>query len=142
MSAGYNVPDLEKKAILARYAELGSINAVAKEFGRSWGTVKAIIEADLAGERFFEQKREQNTRDMLEFMEQRRLRAQELVDLLLSGMAARDKIEKASLVQLATAFGIVVDKFARTTEGQSGSLQKLDALLTECKTATGGRDGV
>jgi hypothetical protein len=72
---------------------------------------------------------------MLAFMDSRKERAQEVVDTLLSALMDPVKIEAASLNQIATSLGIVVDKFTKNTASGNDSLSKLDGLLEEFKDA-------
>ena len=68
--------DRQKKKIVADYLELQSYNATAKENGVSKDTVKRVV---LNCEEFAQkaqQKKEQNTADMLEFMDSRKEVAQ------------------------------------------------------------------
>ena len=57
--------DKQKKEILADYMESGSYNATAKKFGVSDMTVKRICQRDSELLKKVEQKKEQNTLDML-----------------------------------------------------------------------------
>jgi len=66
-----------------------------------------------------DRKKEQNAQDMLAYMESKQGEAQELLGLYLKAMADPDKIAEATLPQLSTAFGTIVDKFAMLG-GQSG----------------------
>jgi transposase-like protein len=127
--------DMQKKQIVADYVEIGSYNAVAKMHGVSDKTVKSIVESNSEFARISEQKKEQNTQDMLAFMDSRKERAQEVVDTLLSALMDPVKIEAASLNQIATSLGIVVDKFTKNTASGNDSLSKLDGLLEEFKDA-------
>lgn len=127
--------DRQKKQIVADYVEIGSYNAVAKMHGVSDKTVKSIVESNSEFARISEQKKEQNTQDMLAFMDSRKERAQEVVDTLLSALMDPVKIEAASLNQIATSLGIVVDKFTKNTASGNDSLSKLDGLLEEFKDA-------
>jgi transposase-like protein len=126
---------MQKKQIVADYVEIGSYNAVAKMHGVSDKTVKSIVESNSEFARISEQKKEQNTQDMLAFMDSRKERAQEVVDTLLSALMDPVKIEAASLNQIATSLGIVVDKFTKNTASGNDSLSKLDGLLEEFKDA-------
>lgn len=73
-------------------------------------------------------KKEQNTQDMLSYMESKQGEAQELLGLYLKAMADPDKIAEATLPQLSTAFGTIVDKFAMLGD-QSGIEVPDDGLL-------------
>ncbi len=108
--------DKQRKRIIADYVEIGSYNATAKKHGVAPNTVKKIVQSDVRIAKKCEQKREENTRDMLEYMESRREQAQGVIDLYLSALADPTKLELATLSQIATALGIVVDKFTKTAE--------------------------
>lgn len=123
------VTDRERKQIIADYVELGSYNAVAKKHNRHWQTVKNIVTADPDGIRKkCEQKKEENTRDILAFMDQRKDVACDVLDKLLQGLGNETIIERSSINQIATAFGIVVDKFT-LVQGDSQTLSKAKELL-------------
>lgn len=100
--------DKQKKRIIADYVNLGSYNAVAKKYGISHQTVKRAVIGDEKTAQKIQQKKEQNTMDMLAFMESRMKKTQDVIDQLLDAMP--QKIDKASLVQLGTVYGILVDK--------------------------------
>lgn len=127
--------DKQKKKIVSDYIMLGSYNATSKVNGVSPNTVKKIVNgnADIAEK--CEQKREQNTLEMMAFMESRKVDAQNVVDEYLKALANPEKIEEATLSQIATALGIVVDKFTRNTSSGNDSLNKLDGLLKEFRDA-------
>lgn len=108
--------DKQKKRIIADYLELSSYNAVAKVHGVSINTVKKIVLGNAEIAEMCNQKREQNTMDMLAFMESRMKKTQDVIDQLLEAMP--QKIDKASLVQLGTVYGILVDKTTGIDPGQ------------------------
>lgn len=111
-----HLTDKQKKMIVADYVEMGSYNAVAKKHGVSLNTVKNIVlqNADIAEK--LEQKKEQNSADMLAYMDSRKEKAQKAFDKLLDAMLDDEKIAKAPLSQIATAFGIIVDKFVKADQ--------------------------
>lgn len=102
--------DKQKKDIIADYVETGSYNATAKRFGVALNTVKKICtqNADIAQK--CKQKKEQNTADMLAYMDSRKEQAQGIIDEYLKKLADPKKLENATISQIATAMGIVVDK--------------------------------
>lgn len=100
--------DKQRKKVIADYVNLGSYNAVAKMHGIADTTVKRIVSSDRETLKKVEQKKKQNTMDMLEFLETRKQKTQDIIDQLLDGMP--DKIPRASLVQIVTAYGVLVDK--------------------------------
>ena len=127
--------DRQKKKIVADYLETESYNATAKINGVSDSTVKRVVQncGDFAGKA--EQKKKQNTLDMLAFMESRKGKMQDAIDLHLDALTSKKKIDGAALAQIATSFGIIVDKATKNTAGSNDSLNKLDNLLREFKDA-------
>ena len=125
--------DAQKKKIVADYAEIGTYATVGRMNGVSDKTVKAIIKADPETSRISEQKKKQNTLDMLQYMEDRRKKAQKTMDVYLEALSDPEKIKNASLSQIATAFGIIIDKFVKNTNATS-DLNKLDEMLANIKT--------
>lgn len=121
-----HLTDKQKKMIIADYVELGSYNAVAKKHGIADSTVKRAVCSDPGTTKKAEQKKKQNTLDMLAFMESRKQKTQDIIDQLLDSMP--DKIERASLVQLATAYGVLIDKSAML-EGDNKQEESLKVII-------------
>lgn len=121
--------DEQKKKIIADYAETGSYRATAKKFGVSDMTVKRLCESDVELLQKVAQKKEQNTADMLAYMESRKEKAQKAVDAYLEALTDPEKIKAAKLSEIATAMGIVVDKFTKNTSAGEDTLAKLDEVL-------------
>lgn len=121
--------DKQKKKIIADYVELGSYNAVAKKHGVSFDTVKRIVKNDPQIVKKTEQKKEQNTADMLTYMDSRKGKAQKLIDTYLDAMMDKERLEMASLNQIATAFGIIVDKFTKVAELKQPTNVQDDGLI-------------
>ena len=108
--------DEQKKRIIADYVESGSYNATAKKFGISDKTVKAIVTADPESTRISEQKKKENTVNMLQYMNSRKDQAQGVIDSYLEALADPEKLEEATLAQISTAMGIIVDKFIKVDD--------------------------
>ncbi len=125
--------DAQKKKIVADYAEIGSYAAVGRMNGVSDKTVKAIVKSDPETSRISEQKKKQNTLDMLQYMDDRRKKAQKVMDIYLEALSDPEKIKNASLSQIATAFGIIIDKFVKNTNATS-DLDKLNEILANIDT--------
>ncbi len=128
-----HLTDKQKKKIIADYVQIGSYNAVAKINGVSPNTVKNIItseeNADFA--KNCKKKKEENTADMLSYMDEKKDKAQKIIDVYLDKLLSEEKLETASLSQIATALGIIIDKFTKNTASGNDSLNKLDGLLKE-----------
>ena len=110
------------------YAELGSCNAVAKKHKRSWTTIKQVVESDPDTMKKCEQKKEENMRDVLAWMDTRKDTACDVLDKLLKAMSNDEIIGKSTISQIATAFGVVIDKFM-LSQGDSEALIKAKELL-------------
>ena len=121
--------DRQKKKIIADYVELGSYNATAKKNGISRNTVKKIVMGDSESAIKCQQKKEQNTLDMLEYMESHKKQAQGVLDKYLTALANPDKIEAAKLSEVATAMGILMDKFINNPLKHEIDEQKLEIEL-------------
>lgn len=121
--------DEQKKKIIADYVELGSYNATAKKNGVSVNTVKKIVNenADIAIK--CKQKKEQNTADMLAYMESRKEQAKGIIDSYMKALADPEKLEKTPIQQIATAMGIVVDKFVTQPAESRLKEKKLEVEL-------------
>jgi len=115
--------DKQKKKIVADYVMLQ--NYVQ--------TAKLIVKENPDCARLCDEKREDNARDMLSYLESKRNEAQELLGLYLKAMADPDKIAEATLPQLSTAFGTIVDKFAML--GDQNSIEVPDDGLLEALSA-------
>ena len=107
--------DKQRKKIIADYIELGSFNAVAKLHGVSMQTVKTICDLDQQTGQKLQCKKEQNTADLLEHMEQKRDKVCSIMDKYLDALLDDEKIAKATPAQLTTALGTLIDKFTMST---------------------------
>lgn len=127
--------DRQKKMILADRAAEMSIRQLADKYHVSATTVQRILKDNTEVAQFVTQKKSQNTMEMLAYMDSRKGQAQGVIDQYLKALADPEKLESASISQIATAMGIVVDKFTRNTASGNDSLNKLDGLLKEFRDA-------
>lgn len=97
--------DREKKRIIADYAEMENYSAVAKVNGVSDNTVRKIVSLNSEISEKIELKKEQNTADILEHMEQKRDKVCSIMDKYLDALLDDEKIAKATPAQLTTALG-------------------------------------
>lgn len=103
--------DKQKKKIIADYVQIGSYNAVSKINGVSATTVKNIVlkSADIVEK--FEQKKEQNTADILDYMENQRDDVCKVLGICLSELKKAERYEKTPPQQIATTMAILIDKY-------------------------------
>lgn len=136
--------DKQKKKIIADYVQLGSYNAAAKTNGVSHQTVKRIVDENPETDKKLQQKKEENTADIISYMESQKNDVCKLLDLYLEELKNPDKIEAANLREIATTMAILIDKYtansgANTADEQSEddlsrSLRELaEKLEQECK---------
>lgn len=103
--------DKQKKRIIADYIELGSYNAVAKKYNVTRQTVKNIVTADAESRQKLQDKKEQNTADILAHMEQKKDKVNQIIDAYLDKLLDPEMMDRATPAQLTTALGTLIDKF-------------------------------
>lgn len=126
--------DKQKKKIIADYVELGSYNAVAKKNKVSKDTVKRVV---LSSEEFAQkaqQKKEQNTQDILAYMESKRNIVYEILGKALAVLNDEEKLREATPAQITTALGTLIDKWTMASEKnkeEGSGVQIIDDIPTE-----------
>lgn len=126
--------DRQKKKIVADYVQVGSYNAVAKINGVSANTVKNVVKAqgaEFAGK--CEQKKEENTADILAYMESQKGLVCEIIGKGLAELAKPEKLEGATMSQITTALGTLIDKWGMATGGSAGTTREDDPLTRALK---------
>lgn len=106
--------DKQKKKIIADYIQLGSYNAVAKLNGVSDKTVKSIVMANPDFTEKSEQKKAENTADILEYMESKKDVVCEIIAIGLDVLCDPEKLKTANPSQITTALGTLIDKWTMT----------------------------
>ena len=104
--------DRQKKKIIADYVQLNNYCAVAKINNVSATTVKNIVLASADFVEKCEQKKEENTADVLAYMDEHKDLVCSFIGLGLKALNDPDKIDGASLTQITTAIGTLIDKWA------------------------------
>ena len=104
--------DEKKKKIIADYVQLESYNAVAKLNGVSDKTVKSVVMANPTFTEKAEQKKEENTADILAYMESQKSLVCEIIGKGLAALNEPDKLANANPSQITTALGTLIDKWA------------------------------
>ena len=118
--------DKQKKKIVADYLELQSVNATAKKNNVSWGTVKAILDETGEIEKKLEQKKDENTADILAYMESRRKQVCEIIEVGLEVLPEKIRYARTAS-EVTTAIGTLIDKFT-AFGGGPGDTVKDDGL--------------
>lgn len=108
--------DKQKKKIVADYVELGSYNAVAKKHKVSKDTVKrTVLSCDDFAQKT-QQKKEQNTQDILAYMESKRDLVCEILGKGLLVLNDEEKLREATPAQITTALGTLIDKWTMASD--------------------------
>lgn len=125
--------DKQIKKIVADYAEQENYSAVARMNNVSRNTVKSVIltNGEIAAK--CQQKKEENTVDMFAYMDSRKKQAQSVIDIYLAALADPDKLNEATLSQIATALGIIVDKFTKGAIANNSEIEDLTPLAEMLK---------
>ena len=103
--------DRQKKKIVADYIELGSYNAVAKKNGVSGHTVRRIVLETPEISKKIQKKKDENTADILAYMESKRPIVCEIIEKGLAVLNDPDKLAAATPSQITTALGTLIDKW-------------------------------
>ena len=123
--------DKQKKKIVADYLETGSYNATAEKNGVCGHTVKRIVAECPEISEKLEQKKEENTADILAYMESKRGVVCEIIEKGLAALNDPEKLAEASLAQITTALGTLIDKWAPKGQPISGKDQVEDDPITK-----------
>ena len=124
--------DKKKKKIVADYLETQSINATAKKNNVSWGTVRSVLDGMGEIEEKLEQKKDDNTADILAYMERQREKVCEVIGVGLEVLPEKIRAAKTAS-DVTTALGTLIDKWAMISGGPSdnGKEDELSKSLRE-----------
>lgn len=113
--------DKERKQIIAEYVDCQSYNQVAKKYNISATTVKKWVLKDTESVKKCEQKKEENTKTMLDMISQTNTKRLKVISKIVD--AIDDKVEKVdqftNVKDLASAYGVLIDKEFKFAEMQS-----------------------
>lgn len=124
--------DKQIKRMIADRAEGMSYRALAKKYHVSATTIGRQLRNDPETAQKVAQKKEENTADILSHMETKKEMVTQLIDRYLEELLDEEKIKRATLNQLTTALGTVIDKWAPRDGNSSlveGNMKALADLL-------------
>ncbi len=117
--------DGQKKKIVADYVQLGSYNATAKANGVSLNTVKNIVQGNADIAEMCNQKKEENTADIIAYMESRKNKVCDIIGICLDALP--DKIKNAKTASdVTTAMGTIITKWTEISGGPSDTAKEDD----------------
>lgn len=125
--------DRQKMKIVADYLENQSYSATARLNGVTHQTVKRVVQDSPDFSENLRRKKQENTADILAYMESKRKMVCDIIELGLSVLP--EKIEQArTATEVTTALGTLIDKFTAykvTKWENSGDDDPITAALKE-----------
>lgn len=116
--------DKQRKKMVADRVNGMSIRALAEKYGVSTSTVQSTIKRDKKVTQKITQKKEQNTAEVLAYMDSKKKDVCDLIDALLKEMRDGEKIKATPLNQLATTMGILIDKFTANEVSRANATEE------------------
>lgn len=118
--------DKQKKKIVADYLEAQSFSAVARMNGVTHQTVSRVVRESSDFSEKLQQKKEENTEDILAYMESKRGLVCDIIDKGLLELSRPGKFERATPIQITTALGTLIDKWSMVTGSPTDTAQEDD----------------
>ena len=110
--------DKQKKKIIADYMEIGSYNEVARINNVARNTVKNVVLKNESTAILYQQKKEENTKDILEYMDNIAEKQKKIIDLSLE--ALEEKLSNPDMFtnvkDIVTVYGVIFDKALKYKE--------------------------
>ena len=104
--------DKQKKKIIADYIDNNNYSETARMNNTTDTTVRTIIKSNPEALKKIEEKKEQNTQDMLEYLGTKNEEKKKVIDLCFK--ALNDKLSKVDMFtnvkDIVTVYGILIDK--------------------------------
>lgn len=120
--------DKQKKKIIADYIETQNYSETGRMNNVSVNAVKNIVIADEETANKFKQKKEENTQSTIEYMKTQHETKKRILDKILTAIETKaENIDMfTNIKDLATAYGIILDKELKVLELQRGSANNED----------------
>lgn len=116
--------DKQRKKIIAESVNGSSIRALAAKYQVSTTTIQRVLKSDAELTQKVAQKKAENTASVLAFMDSKKNDVCGLIDKFLSAMGDDEKLAAATVNQLATAMGIVIDKYTANEAANASSAKE------------------
>lgn len=130
--------DKEKKKIIADYIETQNFSETGRINNVSDMTVRRLVESNEDVLKKVEEKKKENTRDILEYMDNIYEKQKKIIDLSLEALI--DKLSKPDMFtnvkDIATVYGVIFDKALKYKEmqknnGNNNGIDKVSELLNK-----------
>lgn len=129
--------DKQKKKIIADYVENQNYRETARINEVSVDTVRRLVLNDDGVVKTLTQKKQENTQSTIEYMQTQHESKKRILDKILKAIEEKaDNVDMfTNIKDLATAYGIILDKELKVLELQRGNkendMSKVDELLKE-----------
>lgn len=130
--------DRQKKKIIADYVENGNYSETARLNGVNKSTVQRLISKNQEVQQKAQEKKDENTEDMLEYLQNKRDDKKRVVELCFK--ALEDKLASpdmfTSVKDIITVYGIIADKELKYADmmikkNATKDLSKVELLLSK-----------
>lgn len=101
--------DKQRKKIIADYIDCGNYSEVARKHKISVTYVKKLVVKDKTSLKRFNDKKEENTKDILDYLSSRSIKIQGILDTILNSIT-EEEIKSSPLTSRTTVFGTLIDK--------------------------------
>ena len=128
-----HLTDRQKKEIISDRAGNMSIRQLSQKYKVSTTTIQRVIKGNPEVTQIVTQKKEENTADILQFMEEQKGNVCDIIELYLEALQAPDRLKRASVQSIATSLGIIIDKFV----GASADAEERRLRIAALKEKTG-----
>lgn len=122
--------DKEKKKIIADYIETQNYSETGRMNNVSDVTVKDIVSKDKTTLEKLEQKKQENTNDILKYMDEIYDKQKRIIDLSLT--ALEEKLQKPDMFtnvkDIATVYGVIFDKALKYKEMKIKNNEQKDGV--------------
>ena len=136
MAAQRKLTDRQKKQMIVDRAEGMTFESIANKYGVSTTTAQRVIKGDPETAKKVQEKKDENTLDMLQYMESQKDSIQKLLTAIVEALNDPTKLARANVRDLATAYGIIYDKITASAPKTN------DELLNKAREVLGGVHGV
>lgn len=116
---GKSIPDKIRKAAVADYIDGQTFREVGLKYSVSASTVKSWVDSDPTVKQQITDKKDQNTKDILKYLDDKVEGYKTFVDYYLRRLNPdinKESLEQLSELQLTTIFGVLTDKLLKAKE--------------------------
>ena len=136
MPAHKKLTDRQKKQMIVDRTEGMTFRDIGKKYGVSDTSVRRVCNSNPEISRLVADKKEQNTLDMLQYMDCQKPKIQSLLANIIEALNDPVKLQRANVRDLATAYGIIYDKITASAPKTN------EELLNKAREILGGVHGV